>query len=54
MAYTVYENGAYRNATDEEAAAIEAGLQLTKNINPTKEERISALESALLEVILGG
>ena len=47
----VYENGIYREATEEEIADLYA--EQPEHIHTT-EERLEALESAMLAQILGG
>ena len=46
-----YVNGQYVEMTDEE---IESMNEMVDSMVPTIEERIAALEAALLEQILGG
>ena len=50
----VYDNGIYRNATAEELAELEAKGQAQPPISPTEAERLSALEAAMLELMMGG
>lgn len=45
-----YENGQYVDMTEEEITALAQGEVL---VEPTTEERLSALEAAMLEQILG-
>ena len=45
-----YENGRYVEMTAEE----EAALVPTETAPPSAEERIAALEAAMLELIMGG
>ena len=45
-----YENGIYRDMTPEEIAAYEALAAEVPEPEPTPEERIAALESAMLEI----
>jgi hypothetical protein len=52
--YTIYENGTYREATEAEAAEIEARKAEREPCRPTSEERIAALEAAMLDMIMGG
>jgi hypothetical protein len=54
MPYFIYENGAYREATEAETAEIEARKADHKPCRPTSEERIAALEAAMLDMIMGG
>lgn len=48
----IMENGIYRDMTEEEIAALETQEELTPK--PTMEERLAALEAAMLEQILNG
>ena len=54
----VYENGIYRYLTTEEIAEFQAEAERvadeTKNQPPTMEERMEALESAMLAMLGGG
>ncbi len=50
----VYDNGIYRDATAEELAELEAMGQAQPPISPTVTERLSALEAAMLELMMGG
>lgn len=51
----VYDNGIYRDATAEELAELEAmGQAQPPPISPTVTERLSALEAAMLELMMGG
>ncbi len=50
----VYDNGIYRDATAEELAELEAMGQAQPPIPPTEAERLSALEAAMLELMMGG
>ena len=45
-----YENGEYKKMTAEEIAALD--IQEEPTTEPTMEERLEALESAMLEQIL--
>lgn len=49
----IYDNGIYRDMTQEELEEFEAHIQEGVE-EPTFEERIAALEAAMLEQILGG
>lgn len=46
-----YENGIIRDMTPEEIAAYEALAAEAPEPEPTPEERIAALESAMLELL---
>ena len=48
----VMENGVYRDMTAEEMAALQ-NEQEEQVVTPTLEERLEALESAMLEQLLG-
>lgn len=54
----IYENGIIRELTPEEIAEFEAQqAQAAAEMAaapPTQEERLAALESAMLEMIMGG
>ena len=50
----VYDNGIYRDATAEELAELVAMGQAQPPISPTEAERLSALEAAMLELMMGG
>lgn len=51
----ILENGEYRDATAEEIALIEAEETAGgESALPTQEERLQALESAMLDLIIGG
>ena len=45
-----YENGSYVEMTADE----EAALVPTETMPPSQEQRIEALEAAMLELIMGG
>lgn len=47
----IYENGIIRDMTPEEIAACEALASELPSPEPTPEERIAALESAMLELL---
>lgn len=47
----VYDNGIVRDATAEEIAELEARQEPQAPTEPTTEERIAALETALLEML---
>ena len=49
----VYDNGIYRDATAE-LTELEAMGQAQPPISPTEAERLSALEAAMLELMMGG
>ena len=46
-----YENGEYIELTPEEEAAIRAATEEATAPEPTMEERMAALESAMLEML---
>ena len=46
----VMENGVYRDMTAEEMAALQ---REARPVDPSLEERLEALESAMLEQLLG-
>jgi hypothetical protein len=52
----VYDNGKYRNATEAEIAEMERTAAEMPVPEPTPEERMDAMEEALLELgmLLGG
>ena len=50
----ICDNGIYRDATAEELAELEAMGQARPPISPTEAERLSALEAAMLELMMGG
>lgn len=50
----IYDNGIYRDMTPEELEEFKNHIQETIEQEPTFEERIAALEAAMLEQILGG
>lgn len=49
-----YVNGIYRDMTAEEIAELEKLATEMPAPEPTPEERIAALEAAMLELIMGG
>ena len=50
----VTENGVKREQTPEELAQIAAMLAAQPEPEPTAEERLEALEAAVLELVMGG
>ena len=50
----ICENGIYRDMTPEEIAEMERLAAEAPAPEPIPEERIAALESAMLEMIMGG
>ena len=50
----VYDNGINRDATAEELSELESIGQAQPPISPTEAERLSALEAAMLELMMGG
>ena len=50
----IYENGIYRDMTAEEIAELEALAAEAPAPEPTAEDRLAALEAAMLEMIMGG
>lgn len=50
----VYENGSYREMTAEELSIMEHESSNAPVPMPTAEERISALEAAMLYILDGG
>ena len=50
----ICENGIYRDMTPEEVAEFEKLVAEQPVPEPTPEERIAALEAAMLEMIMGG
>ncbi len=50
----VMENGVKREQTPEELAQIAAMLAAQPVPEPTAEERLAALEAAMLELVMGG
>ena len=49
-----YVNGEYIDMTPEEIAEFEKLVAEAPTPEPTPEERIAALEAAMLEMIMGG
>ena len=47
----IYENGAFREMTPEEIAEFEAFAAEMPEPEPTAEERLTALEEAMLELL---
>ena len=47
----ICENGVIRDATPEEEAALRAAAEEAPAPEPTMEERMAALESAMLEML---
>lgn len=47
----IYYNGVVRDATPEEAAAYRAAMVEDGPVLPTAEERLEALEAAMLEML---
>ena len=45
----IYDNGLYRDATQEEIESIEKEIEASKNALPNDSERIDALEQAIKE-----
>ena len=56
MALKIIDNGVMREMTAEEIAGVEAMLKQFEQTpsEPTVEDRLSAVEAALLEMITGG
>lgn len=50
----VMENGVKREQTPEELEKIAAMLSVQPVPEPTEEERLEALEAAMLELVMGG
>ena len=50
----ICENGIYRDMTAEEIAELEALAAEAPASEPTAEDRLAALEAAMLEMIMGG
>lgn len=50
----ICENGVIRDMTPEEAAEHSAMLAAQPAPEPTSEERLEALEAAMLELVMGG
>lgn len=46
----IYDNGIYRDMTDEEIAEFERMAAETPTPEPTSDDRIAILETALLEL----
>ena len=51
MRVKIYYNGVVRDATPEEAAAYRAAMVEDGPVLPTAEERLEALEAAMLEML---
>ena len=54
MAVKKFNNGQYIELTPEEIAALEAEQANQPTPEPTQEERLSAIESAMLALLGGG
>jgi hypothetical protein len=50
MSYMVYENGEYREATEEEAAEIEARMAAAFEPPPAVEDRVTDLEAETSQI----
>lgn len=50
----ISENGVIRDMTPEEEAEYNAMLAAQPAPGPTAEERLEALEAAMLELVMGG
>ena len=50
----ICENGVMRDMTPEESAELEALAAKAPAPEPTAEDRLAALEAAMLEMIMGG
>ena len=50
----ICENGIIRDMTAEEVAELEAMAAEAPAPEPTAEDRLAALEAAMLEMIMGG
>lgn len=50
----ICENGIYRDMTAEEVAEMERLAAEAPAPEPTAEERLEALEAAMLELVMGG
>lgn len=50
----ICENGVIRDMTPEEEAEYNAMLAAQPEPEPTAEERLEALEAAMLELVMGG
>lgn len=50
----ICENGVIRDMTPEEEAEYTAMLAAQPEPGPTAEERLEALEAAMLELVMGG
>lgn len=50
----ICENGIYRDMTPAEEAEYNAMLAAQPAPEPTAEERLEALEAAMLELVMGG
>lgn len=50
----ICENGVIRDMTPEEEAEYNAMLAAQPAPEPTEEERLEALEAAMLELVMGG
>ena len=50
----ICENGVMRDMTPEEIAELEALAAAMPEPQPTAEDRLAALEAAMLELIMGG
>ena len=50
----ISDNGTIRDMTPEEAAEHSAMLAAQPAPEPTAEERLEALEAAMLELVMGG
>ena len=50
----ICENGIYRDMTAEEIEELEALAEEAPAPEPTAEDRLAALEAAMLEMIMGG
>lgn len=50
----ICENGIYRDMTAEEVAEMERLAEEAPAPEPTAEERLEALEAAMLELVMGG
>lgn len=50
----ICENGIYRDMTAEEVAEMERLAAEAPAPEPTEEERLEALEAAMLELVMGG
>jgi len=50
----IYDNGIYRDATEQEIAEMQAMAEQEQEGLPSAEERLEALENAMLEMMLGG